>query len=265
MNGKRCLADIALAQAAYANYCEMWRAVGALAPSGSVFDVEQRADMLLIRSNYARRVPHMILDPVVDHAAVHDWVSTLVRDLAADPVSLVVGIPPGQEHSSMVAALKAEGFQPAVRPKVAMACQGLPLAGDEDLDGIEVAQSEPALQEARELLAGVFGLPSDVFAFYTPPSLVTTYLLRLDGTAIAAMCLCPFAGCAGIYSVAVIPSARGRGYARRLVRAALRDAAARGLDTAVLSCERSLVGLYQALGFAVCWELAEYWLEAWWR
>ncbi|HWE61617.1 MAG TPA: GNAT family N-acetyltransferase [Chloroflexota bacterium] len=258
--------DLALAQAVYTNYCEMWRAVGAVAPDGSIFEVQQRSDMLLVRSRYTQRIPHMILDPVVDGRTVHDWIAFLVQELAADPISLMVAIPPGQEQSLLVDALRAEGFMPSARPLVAMARVAEPPARDTNLPpAISIASSETELAEARDLLARIFGLPDEVFAFYTPPSLVRTYVLRHHGMLVAAMCLCPFAGYAGVYSVGVLPSARGRGYARHLVRRALQDAARGGLPIAVLSCERNLVGLYQALGFTTCWDLAAYWLEAWWR
>lgn len=130
---------------------------------------------------------------------------------------------------------------------------------------ISLASGEAELSEARDLLARVFGLPSLVFAFYTPPSIVHTYVFRQDGRAMGAICLCPFAGSAGIYSVGVLPSARGRGLARRLVRHALAEAVAMGYRRAVLSCERHLTGLYLPFGFKACWDLRSYWLEAWWR
>jgi ribosomal protein S18 acetylase RimI-like enzyme len=244
----------------------MWREVGALAPDASIFQVQQRVDMLLVRSNLPQRIPHMILDPLVDGRDVRDWVTRVAECFAAERGSLMVAIPPGEERGPLVEALQAEGFMPSARPLVAMA--RAPAARDELADPwceIAVATSDPELREARTLLARVFGLPTDVFAFYTPPSLVQTYVLRRQGVTVAAMCLCPFAGYAGIYSVAVAPSERGQGHAKCLVRRALHDAMAGGLTTAVLSCDRGLVSMYRTLGFTPCWELAAFWLEAWWR
>lgn len=260
------MADLELGQAFYANYCQMWRDVGAVASADSAFQVRQRADMLLVRSNLPQRIPHMVLDPIVDGRDVRDWVARVADHVNTDRGSLMVAMPPGAEHSPLALALQAEGFVAAARPMVAMAHAG-PIPGEREAPRCEtaIAGTEAELREARELLARVFGLPAEVFAFYTPPALVTTYLLRRRGTAVAALCLCPFAGVAGIYSVAVTPEERGRGHARRLVRRALRDAAQQGMPMAVLSCDRALVGLYRALGFAPCWELAAYWLETWWR
>jgi ribosomal protein S18 acetylase RimI-like enzyme len=260
------VADLELAQAFYANYCHMWREVGAVASEESAFQVQQTADMLLVRSKLPQRIPHMILDPLVDGRAVRAWVTHMTQQLTADHGSLMVAIPPGAEHSPLVSALQMEGFMAGAHPMVAMAHVGpVPTGRGGPHRDVVIARTEAELHEARELLARVFGLPLEVFAFYTPAALVTTYLLRRRGVPVAALCLCPFAGCAGIYSVAVTPAERGRGYARCLVRQALLDALAQGMQTAVLSCDRTLVGLYRALGFVPCWDLAAYWLETWWR
>jgi ribosomal protein S18 acetylase RimI-like enzyme len=257
--------DVARATAVYRNYCEMWRRVGALAPPGSVFEVVPRPDMLLIRSHHAPRVPHMVLDPGVLDADAPRWVAALVREMAGEPVSLMIGIPPGEEQSGLVTALQAEGFMRAARPNVAMD-RILATPDDAESDpAIALAAGEAGLEEARALLGTIFGLPSTVFAFYTPPEVVRTYVLRQEGVPVAAACLCPFSSSAGIYSVGVLPSMRGQGYARRLVLHALREAAALGRTSIGLSCEQALVPFYRRFGFTACWQLVSYWLEAWWR
>jgi ribosomal protein S18 acetylase RimI-like enzyme len=257
--------DQARAAAVYRNYCSMWRQVGALAIPGDIFEVIERPDMLLIRSNYAHRVPHMVLEPRVCADQIAAWSANLVQDIATGPSSLMVGIEPGEEHGSLVAALRHEGFMRAARPSVAMTRAILATTSIAADAGISLARTEADLDVARNLLARIFGLPAAVFAFYTPPGVVHTYLLREAGLPVAAGCLFPADDAGGIYSVGVVPSMRGRGYARRLVQHLLADAAALGLSAAVLSCEQSLVGLYERLGFEVCWELVSYWLEAWWR
>ena len=259
------MADVALGRAVYANLCQMWREVGRAAGGRGAFDVQSRPDMLLIRSTYAQRVPHMVLDPHVPDARAAAWTAQLVGELGTGPTSLMIGIPPGREDGVLVTALRAEGFQAESRPKIAMtASLADAVPGGRDAMVTE-ARTARDLAEARELLGTIFGLPIEVFAFYTPPDLVSTYVLRWKGKPLAAVCLCPFAGCAGIYSVGVLPHARGHGYARQVVAYALAEAAGRGLKTAVLSCERQLAPLYRLLGFETCWELRNYWLEAWWR
>jgi GNAT superfamily N-acetyltransferase len=254
-----------LAQAVYANYCDMWRTVGALSPTDGAFEVIQRPDLLLIKSRLVQRVPHMVLDPQIADGAARGWAASVVTDLGHDPVSILVGLPPGLEQSPLVGAIQGEGFQRATRPAIAMTrpLQSLPARAPDR--AITIAAGTQDLDEARALLARVFGLPPAVFAFYTPPKLVLTYILRVKDVAVGATCLCSNGESGGIYSVGVMPTMRGRGYARRLVWHALTEAARMGLHLAVLTCERHLVSFYEQFGFSACWELHNYWLEAWWR
>jgi ribosomal protein S18 acetylase RimI-like enzyme len=259
------MSDLVLAQLVYGNYCGMWRAVGALAPSGSVFSVEQRPDMLLVRSNLTQRVPHMVLEPRLRDRVAEEWVAGLVRELANGPTALLVGMPPGTEEGTLAQALEAEGFLRGSKPQFSMTrVLDQSCAGPPDAD-IFLARTDTDLEEARALLGRIFGLPSAVFTYYTPPAIINTYVLRLAGAIVGAGCLCPFAGSAGIYSIAIVPTLRGRGYGRRMVRHVLTAAVERGMTTAVLSCEGQLARFYQGLGFTTCWTQRTYWLEAWWR
>ena len=258
--------DLDLAQLFYANYCEMWRAVGALSSERAVFEVEQRRDMLLVRSVLARRIPHMVLDPLPDHRNPAYWVDRMVSELSPDPHSIMVAVPPGEERTDLVKVLLAEGFRQASRPMTAMARVDLRVRVCEDHDpAIRIASPGQQLEAARQVLGRVFGLPDAVFAFYTPAPPVSTYIALLRGVIVGTLCLCPFAGTVGVYSVAVVPEQRRRGIARRLMDRALSDAAAAGYDTAVLSCDRSLVGYYRDQGFLPRWTLMSCWLDAWWR
>jgi ribosomal protein S18 acetylase RimI-like enzyme len=259
------MSDVVFGRMVYRNYCEMWRNVGACDGDNTVFKVEDRPDMLLVRSTNVERVPHMVLDPVVALGDEHRWTQSLVREWSGEPVSLMVGVEPGTEKGNLVGAFRSEGFVQGVRPSVAMVKTGRP-EFERRLDAdICLAASDNDLEDARVLLAKVFGLHRDIFAFYTPRECVKTFVLREHGIAVAAACLCPFAGAAGVYSVGVLPEKRGRGYAQRLVLRLLSAASEMGLSTAVLSCEQGLVPLYRRLGFSVCWELMTYWMEAWWR
>lgn len=264
--GRQRTDNLDLAQLFYANYCEMWRVVGALCAESSVFEVEQRGDMLLVRSLLARRIPHMVLDPLPDRRDLGRWVDAMVGELSPDLHSIMVAVPPGNERSDLVQALIAEGFRQASRPMTAMACTNLLLRQPRELDpSILIAGPGPQLEAARQVLSRVFGLPEEVFAYYTPAPQVYTYVAVLRGAIVGTLCLCPFAGAVGVYSVAVIPEQRRRGIARRLIDCALSDAAAAGYDTAVLSCDRSLIGFYRDQGFTPCWDLMSCWLDTWWR
>jgi GNAT superfamily N-acetyltransferase len=259
------MSDQALGDAMYRNFCEMWRAVGIHADEDAAFDVQDRPNLLLVRSRLAHRVPHMVLDPRYAPGDEREWVSSVVVEFAGEPVSVTIMLPPRENASTLAYALQNRGFMRSLKPSVAMVRLG---GGSFDFradDAIQRVANDADLHEARQVLASVFSLPAHVFAFYTPLPVVQTYILREQGVGVAAACLCPFAGVAGVYSVGVLPQFRGRGFARRLVLGILSDAADLGLSASVLSCERELVPLYRRLGYVVVCELVSYWMEALWR
>lgn len=259
------LKDLSLADLVYGNFSAMWEAVGAVAAPPGVFEVTRRPDMLFVRSLLVHRVPHMVIDPRVAESAAPAWASSLVREMRGQPGALMISMPPGSEDGALDRALRRVGFTQGAPSPLCMTRVHAPRLEPYHDSDIMLAHSEPYLSVARELLGRVFGLPREVFAFYTPPGLVFTYLLHHQGAAVAAACLCPFAGTAGIYSVGVVPEARGRGFARRLIRRALLDAEDLGFDVAVLTCDAELAPLYRKAGFSVCWRATTLWLESWWR
>jgi GNAT superfamily N-acetyltransferase len=259
------MAELDLAEAIYRNLCDMWRSVGDHAGDNDSFEVVDRHDMLLVKSLFAHRVPHMVLDPRVPWGREQSWTRSIIEEWAGQPVSVMVEIPPGAEDGPLAVSLREEGFVRGMRPSMGMALSAKHAFETREDSSITLACDGADLDEAREVLGSVFGLPSHVFAFYTPAGVVRTFLLREFGIGVAAACLCPFAGVAGVYSVGVLPSARGKGYARRLVLYLLSQAAEMGLTTAVLSCERQLAPLYRSVGFSVRCELTTYWMESLWR
>ena len=259
------LKELSLARLVYGNFTAMWEAVGTVAEPPGVFEVTRRSDMLFVRSLLVHRVPHMVIDPQVAESAAPAWASALARDRRGQPGALMISMPPGSEAGALDRALRREGFTRGAPSPVCMTRVRAPRLEPHDDSDIMLVHSEPYLSVARELLGRVFGLPREVFAFYTPPALVFTYLLHHHGTAMAAACLCPFAGTAGIYSVGVAPEARGRGFARRVIRRALQDAEALGLDIAVLTCDAEIAPLYLKAGFSICWRTTTLWLDSWRR
>jgi GNAT superfamily N-acetyltransferase len=75
------------------------------------------------------------------------------------------------------------------------------------------------------------------------------YLALLDDEPVAASTLWLGAGVAGIYNVATVPTARGRGVGTAITSAALRSARAEGCQVAILHSSAVGFNIYRRLGF----------------
>jgi GNAT superfamily N-acetyltransferase len=75
------------------------------------------------------------------------------------------------------------------------------------------------------------------------------YVGRTDGRPAAAVMAFDEEGDCGIYLVATIPEARGRGLASRLMRRALADARERGCTTSSLQATKAGEPIYRVLGY----------------
>jgi len=84
------------------------------------------------------------------------------------------------------------------------------------------------------------------------------WIALLDGAPVAAAGLFAAAGVAGIYNVATVPEARGRGIGRAITSAALAEAVVRGEDTAVLGSSEMGFPVYSRLGFREVSRLRSY-------
>ena len=75
------------------------------------------------------------------------------------------------------------------------------------------------------------------------------YVAELDGRPVACVAVCPHEGDCGIYFVATLPEARGRGLAGALMRIALREAREQGCETTSLEATAMGEPVYAALGY----------------
>ena len=81
------------------------------------------------------------------------------------------------------------------------------------------------------------------------PDRLTTYSARLGGRTAGCLIIIDHEGNADVEMVAVVPEARGRGIAGKLLAHALADAAERGLETSTLLATRLGRPVYERLGY----------------
>jgi GNAT superfamily N-acetyltransferase len=152
-------------------------------------------------------------------------------------------------------ALRAHGFSAAADPP------GMALVLDELTEpdtprGLVIVpvRDQEMLHEWGRTFGVGYGLPPEMSAQFLllireVGGAMQHYLAYLDGVPVATTSLFPAAGVAGIYDVATLPDARGRGIGAAVTVAALRDARTMGYHAAILQSSDMGFRVYQRLGF----------------
>ena len=105
---------------------------------------------------------------------------------------------------------------------------------------VEAFGAPPALRPAIEAFAALG------FEAGNPQQ---TFLARLDGEGVGTSLAVRAGDVLGVFNVATVPGARGRGVGRAVTLAALRDGAAAGCRMAVLQASEMGHPVYERLGF----------------
>lgn len=127
-----------------------------------------------------------------------------------------------------------------------------------DFAVINAANWSPPDPNVVEFYARATGLLAD------PACPLRLYVGYVHGRPVATSEVTLAGGVAGVYNVATLASWRRRGIASAVLRAALADAAAGGVDTAVLQAAPDGVGVYRRLGFVPFGHIQEYKPPAGW-
>lgn len=134
---------------------------------------------------------------------------------------------------------------------------------------IKRLDSDAMLEGYRHVLQQAFGagVPDFVTAVYydifknigyDEGGDVQNYLAYLDGEPVAACTVAYGAGVAGIYNVATVEEARGRGIGRAVTLTPLFDAQHRGYRVGVLEASEMAYNLYKQLGFEEYCRIEQY-------
>lgn len=128
--------------------------------------------------------------------------------------------------------------------------------------GLSIA-TEMEMEPWASVFVAVFGRPAaeaavwlDAYAACGPEW--THFVAMLDEVPVATTSLLMAGELAGIYHVATLPHARGRGIGAAITTAALRHARAAGATTAVLQSSEMGFNVYRSIGFAPAGALSLY-------
>ncbi len=187
-------------------------------------------------------------------------IETVVGECRARHLPLLWGVGPNDRPQNLGERLLAHGFTHTGGP-VGMAAdlQALneSLVSPPELS-IQYALDEAAVRTHAAIVAQVFDMPDlmiDPFVDFMRTVGLTSlypqrnYLGLLAGEPVATSTLFLGAGVAGIYSVATLPEARGRGIGTAMTLAPLLEARAEGYRIGILHATKMGFPIYQRIGF----------------
>jgi ribosomal protein S18 acetylase RimI-like enzyme len=138
------------------------------------------------------------------------------------------------------------------------------------VDGLEVRDEadEGFLRTWKKVFVKGYGLPADweslVFELWlklSSDSRLRNYVGYLNGEPVSTSCLVYGGGAAGIYSVATLPEARGKGIGATLTLKPLQDARKKGYRVGTLQSSKMGFNVYKKLGFRHLCQIESFYLS----
>lgn len=188
-------------------------------------------------------------------------IAKVIENFAAKPVPFCWWTSNSTQPANLGQYLEAQGLKHlSAYPGMALDLSNLSSrACPSELEIIRV-EDRAALESWLRIGAIGFHIPIELVAELLPleesfgfeSDRYTRYLALWRKTPVATSALYLDAGVAGIYFVATLPEARGKGFATQAVQTALEDAQKRGYQVAILQSSDLGKSVYQRIGFQEC-------------
>ncbi|HKS69656.1 MAG TPA: GNAT family N-acetyltransferase [Ktedonobacterales bacterium] len=226
-------------------------------------DFHKDADVMYFTSAVPLQLANGVIRAHLTSASADSRIAAIVRDLRAndEPFAWLIG--PSSQPDDLTTLLEARGLTlDDESPGMAVDLRTAPLAAPMPA-GATVAEvlDDAMLSRWIDILCIASPLPDAVHELlhalhtrhgFSPNPQLRFYLGTLDGAPVATSLLFVGAGVAGIYCVATLPQARGRGFGTAMTVAPLRAARDAGLAIGVLQSSQMGYAIYRRLGFVEC-------------
>jgi len=208
---------------------------------------------------------NFILRAELEPSQVNATIDAAIARGKAQHVPLMWITSPSTRPTDLGACLEAHGFTRGGTP-TGMAIDLLTLDQNAPMpDGLTVERVEQDHLALSEVCVHGFEMPEFVvepmrqlFDCLGAEKCIRYYLGKLDSAPAACSLLYLGAGVAGIYNVATLPHARGRGIGAAITLAALRDARDLGYRVGILQASKMGLPVYRRLGFQENFKYVQY-------
>lgn len=237
---------------AWQNECTGWMAMGRARQAGSMFLVEQRAGLVCVwlQGSSVSAENHLLVfpDQEGDPRQILAEVMPVVMDSRLPTVLRWLDIPGQQKWE---AAAKEHDFSHTGEDPVMVCDLHQYQPNVQYVPGVSVTpvKTQEDYQAAFEVIHEVYGGPRQLTQFFNPFGTVQIFLARWQSMPAASATLWPFAGVAGVYSVATRPVYRRHGLALTVLNVLLSAAKEQGYSHACLRTAAALFPLYERCGF----------------
>lgn len=228
--------------------------------------VDQRDDFIAVRTGVSLPFFNGVPYAVLDGERARDRVRETLASFREKRVPFRWWITPSTAPADLIPILMEQGFR-HVYDAPGMAADMTTLPAPQAIEGFEITRVEDAdaLWSWASILGTAFHRPEEEWQVWQRTYLDFGLARRwrhfigtLDGVVVASSTVCIGDEIGGIYHVATLPGARGRGIGAAITLAAMHEARSEGCGVAALQSSQMAFGVYKAIGFRHCCDLTLY-------